>query len=150
MNTGSEENDVIRRLFAMHVPEVAAGTIKIRGIARHPSERAIVVVSSEQASMDSVGACVGERGARIKPMVAELSGEQIDIVSWEDSLERFTANLLAPMHFVRVTCDEATLQVKLMLARDSTPLAPEFVALRAELLRLLTGWTLKLEMPNER
>jgi transcription termination/antitermination protein NusA len=151
MNTGSsEEGQAIRRLFAKHVPEVAAGTIEIRGIARRPGERSIVVVSSKQSSLDTVGACVGLRGDRVKPMVAELSGEMIDIVRWEDSLERFTANLLAPMHFVRVSCDQATLQVTAILALDSTQSAPDVVALRAELLLLLTGWTLKLEMPNER
>ena len=150
MNSHSDETETIRRLFAKHVPEVVSGTVEIRGVARHVGERSVVAVGSKQASVDTVGACVGHRGSRVKPMVAELSGEMIDIVRWEDSIERFIANLLVPMQFLRVSFEQETHVVTVILARDSKRLAPEVVALRAKLLLLLTRWNLKLELLNER
>ena len=74
------------QLFKQEVPEIYDGVIEIKSVARDPGSRAKIAVSSNDSSIDPVGACVGMRGSRVQAVVSELQGEKIDIVPWsEDS-----------------------------------------------------------------
>lgn len=88
--------DLVRRLFEQEIPEIADGVIEIRAMAREPGYRTKVAVSSTDQRVDSVGACVGVRGNRIKNIVDELAGERIDIVRWSDDLQVLIPNALQP------------------------------------------------------
>src|SRR6185295_13056288 len=79
-------------LFRARVPEIASGVVTIRGAVRDPGERTILVVSSTDPAVDSVGACVGIGGAIVKGICAELH-EYIDIVRWSDTPKTFITNL---------------------------------------------------------
>src|SRR5439155_24979579 len=68
----------LKRLFELEVPEIHSGTVEIKAIAREPGSRSKVAVSSRQEGLDPVGAAVGQRGARVQAVVAELGGEKID------------------------------------------------------------------------
>src|SRR5687768_15962817 len=70
----------LRRLMEMEIPEIFNGTVVIRGIAREAGSRSKVAVESRQQGVDAKGAAVGQRGARIQSIVAELNGEKVDIV----------------------------------------------------------------------
>jgi transcription termination/antitermination protein NusA len=145
MSSNSNEIEKVRQLFQNLVPEVAAGVIEIRGIVRESGNRSILAVVSKDPGIDAVGACVGNRGDRVKQVVERLGGEFVDIVLWNESAERFIANLLAPMHFVHAAFDEATHEATVQIATDSDrPLAGR-LALQMELLLQLTGWNLRLE-----
>jgi len=145
MSSDSDETEVVRQLFKDLVPAVASGVVEIRGIVREPGNRSILAVISKDPAIDAVGACVGSRGDRVKQIVERLGGEYVDIVLWNESAERFIANLLAPLHFLRVSFDEATREAVVHIARDSErPLAGR-LAMRSKLLLQLTGWNLKLE-----
>ena len=74
------------KLFQQEVPEIYDGIIHIRSIARDPGSRAKIAVTSNDSSIDLVGACVGMRGSRVQAVVAELQGEKIDIIPWTENI----------------------------------------------------------------
>ena len=74
----------LRRLFELEVPEIHAGTVEIKAIAREAGSRSKVAVSSRQEGLDPVGATVGQRGGRVQAVVAELGGEKIDVIPWSE------------------------------------------------------------------
>ena len=86
----------LKRLFELEVPEIHSGTVEIKAIAREPGSRSKVAVASRQEGLDPVGATVGQRGARVQAVVAELGGEKIDIIPWNDDASVFVANALSP------------------------------------------------------
>ncbi|MBN2217120.1 MAG: transcription termination factor NusA [Pirellulales bacterium] len=87
---------LVSRLFEQEIPEIADGVIQIRAIAREPGYRTKIAVSSSDQRVDSVGACVGVRGNRIKNIVDELAGERIDIVRYSDDMQVLIPNALQP------------------------------------------------------
>src|SRR4030095_6922201 len=109
MNGDSNDLEVIWKLLRKHVPEVTSGVIKILGIAREPGKRSVIAVASSHPQRDPVGTCVGLRGDRVKRIVNELGGrEMMDIIRWEESAERFIANVLAPLRLFRPSFADAT------------------------------------------
>ena len=89
---------LVQRLFESEIPEIAEGSIVIEALAREPSYRSKVAVSSTDPRIDCVGACVGVRGNRIKNIVDELSGERIDIVRYSDDMQVLIPKCLATGH----------------------------------------------------
>ena len=152
MNSQSGETEIIRRLFQEHVPSIASGSVAIRGMVREPGNRSVVVVVQKDPAVDAVGACMGDRGRTVKRITAELRASEpeecLDIVRWDDSVEQFIANLVAPSKVARASFDGATRQARIVLALDS--MQPVGLVLRSKLLLKLTGWHLSLESPNER
>ncbi|MFQ6605500.1 MAG: transcription termination factor NusA [Fidelibacterota bacterium] len=90
------DNHFLFKLFEMEVPEIEDGIIEIRNIARHPGERAKIIVYSNDRRIDPVGACVGMRGSRIQGVVRELDNEKIDIVNWSEQPEILISRALSP------------------------------------------------------
>jgi N utilization substance protein A len=88
------------------VPEIHAGTVEIKAIAREAGSRSKVAVASRQDGLDPVGATVGQRGARVQAVVAELAGEKIDVIPWSDDASVFVANALSPAQVISVDIDE--------------------------------------------
>lgn len=88
--------DLVRRLFELEVPEIADNIIEIKRVVREPGYRTKMAVISSDPKIDSIGACVGVRGSRIKAVIDELRGERIDIIRWSDSLEQLIMNGLKP------------------------------------------------------
>ncbi|MEB3297893.1 MAG: transcription termination factor NusA [Candidatus Sericytochromatia bacterium] len=93
---------LVRELFALEVPEVADGVVRIESIAREAGQRTKVAVRSRDRSVDAVGACIGSRGARIQAVMRELGQEKIDVVRWSPRPEEFVAQALAPAKVRRV------------------------------------------------
>ncbi|HEY8168677.1 MAG TPA: transcription termination factor NusA [Candidatus Limnocylindrales bacterium] len=96
----------LRRLFELEVPEIHAGTVEIKAIAREAGSRSKVAVASRQEGLDPVGATVGQRGNRVQAVVAELGGEKVDIIPWSDDPAELVANALSPAQVVGVRIDE--------------------------------------------
>ena len=86
----------MHRLIEAEVPEIKAGTVQIRAIAREPGLRTKIAVSSSQPGLDPVGACVGPKGVRHRAILSELGNEHVDIVPWSDDAEAFVASSLGP------------------------------------------------------
>lgn len=86
----------IEKLFSIEVPEVADGSVVIKGIAREPGSRTKIAVASTVAGIDPVGSCVGQRGTRVMGLSNELGQEKIDIIEWTEDTAQFLANALSP------------------------------------------------------
>ena len=97
--------EFIKRLFELEVPEVFERLVEIKKLVRIPGYKTKMVVSSNDANIDPVGTCVGVGGARIKPVLKEIGGEKIDVISGGDSQEEFVRGALKPAEVNRVVVD---------------------------------------------
>lgn len=94
--------DFVKRLFVLEVPEIYEHIVEIKSIAREAGERTKIAVFSNDEKVDSVGACVGVRGSRVKNIVNELEGEKIDIIRWSSDLSEYIKNSLAPAEIMEI------------------------------------------------
>jgi N utilization substance protein A len=86
----------VRALFALEAPEVASGVVELKEIAREAGSRTKIAVHSNDAHVDPVGSCVGQRGVRVTTVISELGGEKIDVIEWSPDIEKFIADALSP------------------------------------------------------
>ncbi len=100
------DNHFLLKLFEKEVPEIDDGIIDIKAIARHPGERAKIIVRSNDRRIDPVGACVGMRGGRIQAIVRELNNEKIDIVNYSEQPEILVSRALSPAKPVKLFIDD--------------------------------------------
>ena len=136
-------------LFAQEVPEIYDGIIEIKACARDPGSRAKIAVISNDSSIDPVGACVGMRGSRVQAVVAELQGEKIDIIQWNQDPATFVVNALAPAEVTKVVLDEDSGRIEVVVPDDQLSLA---IGRRGQNVRLasqLTGWTIDILTEGE-
>ncbi|GBD92079.1 hypothetical protein BMS3Abin04_02812 [bacterium BMS3Abin04] len=100
------DNEFLKRLFEIEIPEIYDGVIEIKGIAREPGERAKVAVESSDSRIDAVGACVGMKGVRIHAIVRELNNENIDVINYSDDPIIYIQRALAPAKLKQIELDE--------------------------------------------
>jgi N utilization substance protein A len=134
----------LRRLFELEVPEIHAGTVEIRAIAREAGSRSKVAVASRQEGLDPVGATVGQRGGRVQAVVAELSGEKIDVIPWSDDPALMVANALSPAQVVNVNIDEESRVATVTVPERMLSLAIGREGQNARLAAKLTGWRIDI------
>ncbi len=141
--------DLVLRLFETEIPEVAERIIEVRSLAREAGYRSKVAVSCFDSKIDSVGACVGVRGARIKNIVDELAGERIDIVRWNDSLQVLVPNAMQPSEVEDVILCPMLGRVIVLVREDQLSLA---IGKRGQNVRLaskLVGWDIEVMTRDE-
>jgi N utilization substance protein A len=97
------DRNLVKRLMELAIPELADGTIEIVGLARDPGDRCKVCVSTNNPKVDPVGACLGKNGARIKEVVSQLNGENIDVYKYSENPEELVANSISPAKVLKVT-----------------------------------------------
>jgi N utilization substance protein A len=141
--------ELLRKLFATEVPEIAEGIVKIHAVAREPGERAKIAVSSNDERVDPVGACVGIKGSRVQAIVRELSGERIDIVPYIDEADIFIARALSPATVSRVITDERRHHAQVIVDEDQLSLAIGKSGQNSRLAVQLTGWGIDLITDEE-
>ena len=134
----------LRRLFELEVPEIHNGTVEIKAIAREAGSRSKVAVSSRQDGLDPVGATVGQRGARVQAVVAELAGEKIDVIPWSDDAGVFVANALSPAQVLSVDIDEEHRIASVTVPERMLSLAIGREGQNARLAARLTGWRIDI------
>ncbi len=100
------DNEFLRKLFEIEIPEIYDGVIEIKSIAREPGERAKIAVESQDSRIDAVGACVGMKGVRIHAIVRELNNENIDVINFSDDPVVFIQRSLAPAKLKQIDIDE--------------------------------------------
>jgi transcription termination/antitermination protein NusA len=140
---------LVQRLFEQEIPEIADGVIELRAMAREPGYRSKVAVSSSDQRVDSVGACVGVRGNRIKNIVDELAGERIDIVRWSDDLQVLIPNALQPAEVEEVILCQMLGRAIVLVREDQLSLA---IGRRGQNVRLaskLCGWDIEIMTREE-
>ena len=134
----------LKRLFELEVPEIHSGTVEIKAIAREAGSRSKVAVASRQDGLDPVGATVGQRGARVQAVVAELSGEKIDVIPWNDDPAVFVANALSPAQVISVDIDEEHRIASVTVPERMLSLAIGREGQNARLAARLTGWRIDI------
>ncbi len=93
---------MISRLFELEVPEIGAGTVEIKAIAREAGSRTKIAVASSEEGVDPVGSCVGQKGTRVTAVISEIGGEKIDIIEWSEDPEVFVGNAMSPAKVTKI------------------------------------------------
>lgn len=143
--------DLVRRLFALEVPEIADGIIEIKRVVREPGYRTKMAVISQDPKIDCIGACVGVRGSRIKAVIDELRGERIDIIRWSDSLETLIMNGLKPavIHLDNIFPDVDAHRAIVIVDEDQQSLAIGKKGQNVRLASKLCGWDIDIKTRAE-
>lgn len=143
----------LRRLFELGVPEIHDGLINIRAVARIPGERAKIAVESYDDRIDPVGACVGVKGSRIHGIVRELRNENIDVINYTANPSLFIQRALSPAKVSSIRLDENEKKAEVFLRPDEVSLAIGKGGLNIKLASMLTGYVIDVyrdaEEPNE-
>ncbi len=141
--------NLLRDLMILEIPEIAAGTVEIKGVAREAGYRSKVAVFSRQSGIDPVGCCVGLRGIRIQNIVNELNGEKIDVVQWSDDPRVYIANALSPAQVLSVTLNAAETTALVKVPDKHLSLAIGKEGQNVRLAAKLTGWRIDIKSASE-
>ena len=135
---------LVKKLFEEQVPEIAQGIVEIKEIAREPGHRTKMAILSNDARVDAVGACVGNRGARVNAVVEELGGEKIDIILWNEDPLAFIYKALSPATVLSVTA-RGERSAMAIVPDDKLSLAIGRDGQNARLAARLTGWKIDVK-----
>lgn len=138
---------LVKRLFENEVPEIKQGVVTIKSIAREPGQRTKIAIASDDPTVDVIGACVGNKGARVNAIVEELNGEKIDIIPWSENPLEFIANALSPAKVVKVMELDGENSARAIVPDDKLSLAIGRNGQNARLAVRLTGW--KIDVKSE-
>jgi N utilization substance protein A len=137
--------NLVKKLFAMEVPEIADGSVEICAIAREAGHRTKIAVRSHVPAVRARGACIGPLGSRVRAVVTELHGEKIDIIDWDADPATFVANALSPAHVESVTVvDPAAKAARVVVPDFQLSLAIGREGQNARLAARLTGWRIDI------
>ncbi|UOZ06274.1 MULTISPECIES: transcription termination factor NusA [unclassified Amycolatopsis] len=137
--------NLVRKLFALEVPEIADGTVEIAAVAREPGHRTKIAVKSTVAGVNAKGACIGPVGARVRNVMSELAGEKIDIIDYSEDPARFVGNALSPAKVVSVrVMDERGKTARVVVPDFQLSLAIGKEGQNARLAARLTGWRIDI------
>jgi N utilization substance protein A len=135
---------LVEKLFEQEVPEIYEGIVRIVACAREPGARSKIAVTSRDADVDPVGACVGMKGSRVQAVVQELRGEKIDIVPYDRDPARFVCAAIQPAEVNKVIVDEADGRMELVVPDEKLSLAIGRKGQNVRLAAQLTGWKLDI------
>lgn len=138
-------SDMIRKLFENEVPEISAGTVELKVIAREAGVRSKVAVYSSEEAIDPVGSLVGRRGVRVQAVMAEIGEEKIDIVLWDEDPKQFIINALAPAKIDEVKLNKKTQTARVKVAADQLSLTIGKSGQNVRLASKLTGWQIEVD-----
>ena len=137
--------NLVKKLFALEVPEIADGTVEIAAIAREAGHRTKIAVKTTQPGVNAKGACIGPMGQRVRNVMSELSGEKIDIIDYDPDPAKFVANALSPAKVVSVSViDEAARAARVVVPDFQLSLAIGKEGQNARLAARLTGWRIDI------
>ena len=142
--------NLVKKLFALEVPEIADGSVVIEAIAREAGHRTKIAVRSTRSGINPKGACIGPMGSRVRNVMAELHGEKIDIVDWSDDPAEMVANALSPARVSKVeVVDMSTRSARVTVPDYQLSLAIGKEGQNARLAARLTGWRIDIRPDTE-
>ncbi|HEU5419128.1 MAG TPA: transcription termination factor NusA [Streptosporangiaceae bacterium] len=137
--------NLVRKLFALEVPEIASGAVEIAAIAREAGHRSKIAVISHQPGVNAKGACIGPMGSRVRNVMTELHGEKIDIVDYSPDPAEFVAHALSPARVSQVNIVDPVARVAQVIVPDyQLSLAIGKEGQNARLAARLTGWRIDI------
>ncbi len=141
---------LVKKLFALEVPEIADGTVEIAAIAREAGHRTKIAVRSTVPGVNAKGACIGPMGQRVRNVMAELHGEKIDIVDWSDEPAELVAHALSPAQVTAVeVLSEDQRSARVVVPDFQLSLAIGKEGQNARLAARLTGWRIDIRSDEE-
>jgi transcription termination/antitermination protein NusA len=142
--------NLVKKLFALEVPEIADGSAEIVDVAREAGHRSKIAVRTTVAGLNAKGACIGPMGQRVRNVVAELHGEKIDIVDWDPDPATYVGNALSPAHAIESrVVDPVTQSVRVVVPDFQLSLAIGREGQNARLAARLTGWRIDIHSDAE-
>jgi len=141
--------ELLKRLFELEVPEIHEGLVEIKNIAREAGKRSKVAVFSKEERIDPIGACIGDRGSRIKSIMMELKDEKIDVIKWSDDEKILIANSLNPAKVSLVNLFEKEKTATVIVPDQQLSLAIGKQGQNARLAAKLTGWKVDIKSESE-
>ena len=137
--------NLVRKLFALEVPEIADGSVEITAVAREAGHRSKIAVRPMVAGVNAKGACIGPMGQRVRAVMSELGGEKIDIIDHDDDPATFVGNALSPARALSVTVVDAAARAARVIVPDfQLSLAIGKEGQNARLAARLTGWRIDI------
>ncbi|MEU3148399.1 MULTISPECIES: transcription termination factor NusA [unclassified Streptomyces] len=141
---------LVKKLFALEVPEIADGSVEISAIAREAGHRTKIAVRAARSGLNAKGACIGPMGGRVRNVMGELNGEKIDIVDWSDDPAEMVANALSPARVTKVeVVDLAARSARVTVPDYQLSLAIGKEGQNARLAARLTGWRIDIRPDTE-
>jgi len=137
--------ELIRGLFEIEVPEILAGTVEIKSIAREAGFRTKIAVIATEDKVDPVGSCVGQRGTRVQAVLDEIGMEKIDIVLWDEDVEQFIMNALSPAKTRQIQISSKDSKATVYVDSDNLSLAIGKNGQNVRLASKLTGWGIDIK-----
>ncbi len=134
----------VKKLFEMEVPEIFEGIVEVKSIARQAGERTKIAVCSKNEKVDSVGACVGMRGNRVRNIVTELHGEKIDIIRYNDDTKEYIRAALSPAKIAEMKLDKEKMRAEIIVDDDQLSLSIGKHGQNVRLASRLVGWELDI------
>lgn len=134
----------VKKLFELEVPEIYEGVVEIKSLARQAGDRTKIAVCSKNDKVDSVGACVGMRGNRVRNIVTELQGEKIDIVRYSDDIREYIKASLSPAEVAEIKLNKESMTAEVLVNDDQLSLAIGKHGQNVRLASRLLGWELDI------
>lgn len=131
---------MISRLFELEVPEIGAGTVEIKSIAREAGNRTKIAVTSNEEGIDPIGSCIGQKGTRVAAVISEIGGEKIDIIEWSEDPDVFVSNAMSPAKVTKIETAPRRHTAKVFVPEDQLSLAIGKAGQNVRLAAKLTGW----------
>lgn len=136
---------LLRHLFETEIPEIGEGIVEIKALAREAGARTKIAVASRDSQIDPIGACIGQRGTRIQTIIAELAGEKIDVIEWNENPAEFLRNTLAPAKVLNVDLIEEERTANVLVSPDQLSLAIGRGGQNVRLASRLSGWKINIQ-----
>ncbi len=136
--------NLVRKLFEFEIPEIQSGIVEIKALVRDPGNRTKVAVWSKNPSIDAKGACLGNRGSRLQPIMDELEGEKIDIVRFKEESLDYIQEALYPAKFLDVNLDDEKKHARILVADSQLSLAIGRSGQNVKLASRLVGWRIDI------
>lgn len=131
--------NLVKKLLELEIPEIKAGMVEIKAIARSPGVRCKIAVSSNDPKVDPIGSCVGQKGVRVQNVTEELNGERVDVIQWYQESEKFISAALSPAKIFRIIINPETKRASVYVNQDQRPLAIGKQGQNVRLASQLTG-----------
>ena len=142
--------NLVRKLFAMEVPEIEQGIVEIKEVAREAGHRSKIAVLSKRPDVSAKGACIGPNGQRVRAVTHELNEEKIDIIDWSEDPAEFVGQALSPARVSSVTVVDAAARAARVIVPDyQLSLAIGREGQNARLAARLTGWRIDIRPDTE-
>lgn len=141
---------LVKRLFELEVPEIYAKTVEIKALVREAGSRSKMAVKANDDNVDPIGSCVGQKGTRVQAVKAELGGENIDIITWDEDEKKFISNSLSPAKVTKINLDSEHKEAVVEVEEDQLSLAIGKEGQNVRLAAKLTGWKIDIAKLGEK